>query len=281
MHTAPTVIVLATAHPNRAATAPAEGASAWLFHSLLAQLARAADSGLPVALVAPSATLEAVRQAMPHSRITHSPLDNPMPGFGLAEALRAGVQTCATSQGWIMLPAHLPMLQPTTLREMGTLLRMHPVVYASHKNQPGMMTKINETFAKHNINISGQYLQTVQDIGYVVIDIDSDDVEQALRGMARPPVADLDALAARLGSAVQREALEALRRARWAGGSGPVARAALRAAFANGPEWRGQAREPAAPLPPPAAPTAAPGRGAPTRGSATAHRRRSPAMPGR
>ncbi|MCA7023101.1 BatD family protein [Stenotrophomonas sp. 17(2023)] len=79
---------------------------------------------------------------------------------------------------------------------------------------------------------------------------DLDDVEQALRGMVRPPVADLDALAARLGSAVQREALEALRRARWAGGSGPVARAALRAAFANGPEWRGQAREPAAPLPP-------------------------------
>lgn len=138
MHTAPTVIVLATAHPNRAATAPAEGTSAWLFHSLLTQLARATDSGLPVALVAPSATLEAVRQAMPHSRITHSPLDTPMPGFGLAEALRAGVQTCATSQGWIMLPAHLPMLQPTTLREMGTLLRMHPVVYASHKNQPGM-----------------------------------------------------------------------------------------------------------------------------------------------
>ena len=29
-----------------------------------------------------------------------------------------------------------------------------------------------------------------------------------------------------------------------------LARAALRAAFANGPEWRGQAREPAAPLPP-------------------------------
>lgn len=138
MHTAPTVIVLATAPTHRAATAPAEGASAWLFHGLLTQLARAADSGLPVALVASSATLEAVRQALPQSRITHSPLDNPMPGGGLAEALRAGVQTCATSQGWIMLPAHLPMLQPATLREMGTLLRLHPVVYASHQNQPGM-----------------------------------------------------------------------------------------------------------------------------------------------
>lgn len=49
-----------------------------------------------------------------------------------------------------------------------------------HKNQPGVLTKINEAFAKHNINIAGQYLQTNADIGYVVIDIDSDDVEQAL-----------------------------------------------------------------------------------------------------
>lgn len=49
-----------------------------------------------------------------------------------------------------------------------------------HKNQPGVMTKINEAFAKHNINIAGQFLQTNSEIGYVVIDIDSDDVEQAL-----------------------------------------------------------------------------------------------------
>ncbi|MAD76153.1 MAG: phosphoglycerate dehydrogenase [Rheinheimera sp.] len=56
-----------------------------------------------------------------------------------------------------------------------------------HKNQPGMMTKINETFAKHNINISGQYLQTVQDIGYVVIDVDSEDHELALNELKAIP----------------------------------------------------------------------------------------------
>lgn len=52
-----------------------------------------------------------------------------------------------------------------------------------HKNQPGILTKINETFARHNINISGQYLQTNQEIGYVVIDIDSEDHELALNGL--------------------------------------------------------------------------------------------------
>ncbi|KKO47649.1 D-3-phosphoglycerate dehydrogenase [Arsukibacterium sp. MJ3] len=56
-----------------------------------------------------------------------------------------------------------------------------------HKNQPGMLTKINETFAKHNINISGQYLQTIQDIGYVVIDIDSADHELALTELKAIP----------------------------------------------------------------------------------------------
>ncbi len=49
-----------------------------------------------------------------------------------------------------------------------------------HKNQPGVLTKINEAFAKHNINIAAQYLQTADDIGYVVIDIDAADSEVAL-----------------------------------------------------------------------------------------------------
>ncbi|WP_445765638.1 phosphoglycerate dehydrogenase [Rheinheimera sp.] len=56
-----------------------------------------------------------------------------------------------------------------------------------HKNQPGVLTKINEAFARHNINIAGQYLQTNADIGYVVIDIDSDDVEQALNELKAIP----------------------------------------------------------------------------------------------
>lgn len=56
-----------------------------------------------------------------------------------------------------------------------------------HKNQPGVLTKINEAFAKHNINIAGQFLQTNADIGYVVIDIDSDDVEQALNELKAIP----------------------------------------------------------------------------------------------
>ncbi|MGB5447014.1 MAG: phosphoglycerate dehydrogenase [Psychromonas sp.] len=49
-----------------------------------------------------------------------------------------------------------------------------------HKNMPGILTKINLIFAEHNINIAAQYLQTNANIGYVVIDVNSDDAEVAL-----------------------------------------------------------------------------------------------------
>lgn len=50
-----------------------------------------------------------------------------------------------------------------------------------HKNQPGIMTKINEAFAHKSINVAAQYLQTNAEIGYVVIDINSEDREAGLK----------------------------------------------------------------------------------------------------
>ncbi|HCH69174.1 MAG TPA: phosphoglycerate dehydrogenase [Colwellia sp.] len=52
-----------------------------------------------------------------------------------------------------------------------------------HHNQPGVLTKINQAFAEHGINIAAQYLQTDDKIGYVVIDIESADSAQALKAL--------------------------------------------------------------------------------------------------
>lgn len=49
-----------------------------------------------------------------------------------------------------------------------------------HKNMPGILTKINLTFEEYGINIAAQYLQTNANIGYVVIDVNSDDAQLAL-----------------------------------------------------------------------------------------------------
>jgi len=41
-----------------------------------------------------------------------------------------------------------------------------------HRNQPGVLSRINAIFSELHINIAGQYLQTNPRIGYVVIDVD-------------------------------------------------------------------------------------------------------------
>jgi D-3-phosphoglycerate dehydrogenase len=41
-----------------------------------------------------------------------------------------------------------------------------------HKNVPGILSKINSILSEMNVNILGQYLQTNNHIGYVVLDVD-------------------------------------------------------------------------------------------------------------
>ncbi|MAU27417.1 MAG: phosphoglycerate dehydrogenase, partial [Muricauda sp.] len=55
-----------------------------------------------------------------------------------------------------------------------------------HKNVPGIMAHINEVLAKYDMNITGQYLSTDSDVGYVITDIDKDydkEVMKALRNV--------------------------------------------------------------------------------------------------
>jgi D-3-phosphoglycerate dehydrogenase len=42
-----------------------------------------------------------------------------------------------------------------------------------HRNQPGMLGRINDIFASRGLNIAAEFLQTDGDIGYVVVDADS------------------------------------------------------------------------------------------------------------
>jgi D-3-phosphoglycerate dehydrogenase len=50
-----------------------------------------------------------------------------------------------------------------------------------HKNSPGILTRINQVFSDNNINIAAQFLQTNENVGYVVIDIDAEYSDIALQ----------------------------------------------------------------------------------------------------
>jgi hypothetical protein len=75
-------------------------------------------------------------------------------------------------------------------------------------------------------------------------------IEDALRAAAPGPAPDLAAVHRQLDTPAQRDAIEALQRARWGQGDPGAARAALREAFAKGARWAGPADTADEPLPP-------------------------------
>ena len=50
-----------------------------------------------------------------------------------------------------------------------------------HANMPGVLAKINQVLADHEINIVGQYLKTNERIGYVITDIDKEYDKQLIK----------------------------------------------------------------------------------------------------
>ncbi|MFT4938550.1 MAG: D-3-phosphoglycerate dehydrogenase [Paraglaciecola sp.] len=56
-----------------------------------------------------------------------------------------------------------------------------------HNNEPGVLIKIIQAFAEKNINIAAQYLQTNVNIGYVVIDVETDDAREAFEQLSIIP----------------------------------------------------------------------------------------------
>ena len=56
-----------------------------------------------------------------------------------------------------------------------------------HDNVPGIMSAINAVFSENDVNVSGQYLQTRGDTGYVVIDIEANYSDAVLDRLSAIP----------------------------------------------------------------------------------------------
>lgn len=56
-----------------------------------------------------------------------------------------------------------------------------------HRNIPGVLAHINERFSQHRVNISAQYLQTNEHIGYCVMDVDASASEIAIDELQSVP----------------------------------------------------------------------------------------------
>lgn len=112
----PTVIVLAGGRGERFAES---GGSC---HKLQAQL---------LGKTVLQHTLDAVRA----SALPWHLEDSGQPGMG--DSIAAAVRSTAQANGWLILPADLPLIQSDTLRAVATALQHHTVVLPTYRGQRG------------------------------------------------------------------------------------------------------------------------------------------------
>jgi len=56
-----------------------------------------------------------------------------------------------------------------------------------HRNEPGVLQQINQAISASDVNIAAQYLQTRDRLGYVIIDVETDDATDLLRQLHDVP----------------------------------------------------------------------------------------------
>jgi D-3-phosphoglycerate dehydrogenase len=82
------------------------------------------------------------------------------------------------NKGTTYMSNNIPNLQLPAIDKSHRLIHIH-------KNVPGIMAKINTLFAKHNINIVGQFLMTNATVGYAITDINAEYDKQLFKSLKK------------------------------------------------------------------------------------------------
>ncbi|HVR81489.1 MAG TPA: BatD family protein [Luteimonas sp.] len=169
-------------------------------------------------------------------------------GFGAAPAAAANAPVQDADRGWIRVPGVQGAVRPWAFATvLFAALWLLTFMWGLHRRPSPQPTSDNDG---STVPASATAHATQTDLRRALDNGDLGDVADALCAMASPPVADPDALRSRLADPAQLAAIESLQRARWAGGDGVAARAALREAFKRGPRWHAAESVAAEPLPP-------------------------------
>lgn len=82
------------------------------------------------------------------------------------------------NKGATYLSTNFPNLQLPAIDKSHRLIHIH-------RNVPGIMAQINTIFAKHNINIVGQFLMTNATVGYAITDINAEYDKQLFKSLKK------------------------------------------------------------------------------------------------
>lgn len=189
----PTIVVLAAGLGSRFAGAGHKLAQPLAAASVLATTLRnAIESRLPVVVVT-TAELAPIAQAQVAARdLLVVPAAAPMRGRGMGDSIAAGVAARGDAAGWLILPADMPRVKPSTLRAVAQAIESHPIAYAQHHGRRGHPVGFAAELYSELISLSGdegarrliaRYPAVAVDVDDpgVLIDIDTADDLAAVR----------------------------------------------------------------------------------------------------
>ncbi len=140
MNAQPTIIVLAAGGGFRFTGAGHKLAQKMRDSTVLGiTLGQVVASQLPIVVVTTMALAElASRHVASKDVIVLPQVDSESPEpLGMGYSIAAGVAARASSAGWLILPADMPLIQPATLRAVASQLGHHPAAYAQYRGRRG------------------------------------------------------------------------------------------------------------------------------------------------
>ena len=103
---------------------------------LVRTLRNAIASEMPVVLVISEALIdEAQGLVAPEDMVVVDPRSQT--GWGMGDSIAAGVSIHASATGWLVLPADMPLVKPSSLRAVAEALDQQPIAFAQHRGRRG------------------------------------------------------------------------------------------------------------------------------------------------
>jgi molybdenum cofactor cytidylyltransferase len=100
-------------------------------------LRNALASRLPVLVVTTSDLAPLAHEEVAARDVVVVPRAAPVRGRGMGDSIAAGVAARADAPGWLLLPADMPRVKPSTLVAVAQALQQHPVAFAQHQGRRG------------------------------------------------------------------------------------------------------------------------------------------------
>jgi molybdenum cofactor cytidylyltransferase len=132
----PTIVVLAAGRGSRFGGASHKLAQPFGSSTVLGTTVRhAVETHLPIVVVTTEALAPLVaRQVARRDIVVMADADA---ARGMGASIATGVAERSGAPGWLVLPADMPLVRPSSIRAVATALEQHPVVFAQHQGRRG------------------------------------------------------------------------------------------------------------------------------------------------